>query len=177
MGNNLNYNCITNTEYINLNEKNHLKRAQQKLKTMPNSKLPQEMLKATVAAMLRGTHVVEDVCSVVNQFPDGWISFSDIKGKDNMGKFHFELKFIKSLEVNDDFIKAYVFKEDKNTIWILIKDSSFDFNKNYLKYAREFKKNNECDFDIVIFDEDEMDELEEQLKYIGEYKEMKKDAN
>lgn len=176
MVNNLKYECINNTSYINLHRGDHLEKAQQKLKEMPNSMLPQEMLKATVRAMTLGKPVVEEVCEIVNKCPDGWISFNDDKGKSAMNKFEYELKFIEDIKSNDDFIEAYMVREEINSIWIIIKDASFQFNKKYLKCAREFKKNNNCEFNIVIFDESQIDEVKEQLKYYDDYEVAYKDA-
>jgi predicted transcriptional regulator len=80
-----------------------------------------------------------------------------------------EKQFINHIQNYGDFVCAYILKEDKNVIWIVIKDAKYEYNVKYLRSERQFKKNNNCDFETIIFSEDEIEEIKEQLKYMGEY--------
>lgn len=91
-------------------------------------------------------------------------------------EFPKEREFLNSVENNDDFCLGIILKDDVNSIWIVIKDSSFQFNKKYLKCAREFKEYNKCEFDLLIFDEEEIEEVKEQISFIKNYEVVLKNA-
>ena len=46
--------------------------------------------------------------------------------------------------------------------------------KVYLQSAREFKEENDCDFDIIIFDKKQLLNVEEQIKYMGPHEVISK---
>lgn len=81
-------------------------------------------------------------------------------------------KFINSIKTYDDFVQAYIVKDyDIPEIWIIIKESNFENNVKYLKFTREFKFNNNCEnlFDVMIFDEEQLEEIKEELSYMDYY--------
>lgn len=86
----------------------------------------------------------------------------------------FVLNFVDSLKKESDFIKAYVFDEGtQKKLWIIIKETGLEQNIKYLKLYREYKC--EDDFNIILFEEDEEQEILEQISYInGTYKEILK---
>lgn len=84
--------------------------------------------------------------------------------------FFREIIFINSLKINDDFCEAIVINDDNSLVWIVIKESNFKNNKKYFKYAREFKKNNECDFEMTIFDEKQLEQMKEEIISYKNYK-------
>jgi hypothetical protein len=86
-----------------------------------------------------------------------------------LNEYKLEKQFIKHIQNYGDFVCAYILREDKNVIWIVIKNARYEYNVKYLRSERQFKKNNSCDFETIIFSEDEIEEIKEQLKYMGEY--------
>lgn len=154
------------SEYKSIDKENLLKETQEILKSIPNSELPTEMLKTTVKSMAEGLPVVSEVCKTIN----GWVSLN-ARREDDMSKFVNELKFIEQIKTNDDYIKSYILynDDDINTIWVIIEESIFAYNRKYLKLAREFKSNNNCEFNLSIFDKDDVDGINEQLKYVKVY--------
>ena len=122
------------------------------------------MLEATIKATYEYKDTITEVCETVN----GWIAFEN-KEKDSINMFINETKFIDEIKENDDFVNAYIVQEDVCTIILIIKDAIFTQNKKYLRYAREFKELNNCEFNLSIFDLDDLDEVEEQLSYMNVY--------
>lgn len=158
------YKSIAEEKHLKEIQKNLLRETQRNLKSIENSELPSKMLTATTKAMAENKQVVTEVCNMVN----GWIAFEN-KKKDSKKMFVNETKFINEIRKNDDFIDAYIVEEDICTIILIIKDAIFANNKKYLKYAREFKELNSCEFNLSIFDLEDLDEVEEQLKYMKVY--------
>jgi len=91
-----------------------------------------------------------------------------------LNKYIKEKEFINTIKSNDDFVCAYTLEEEINTVWIIIKEAVFKFKKKYLQSAREFREENLYNFNVVIFDEEQLDEIKEQLKYIGKYQYIEK---
>lgn len=86
------------------------------------------------------------------------------------------LNFVKLIEKENDYISSYVINEGVYSVWIVIKNSTFKENKKYLKSAREYKKEFNCEFELIIFDLEQKEEVLEQLKYIKCYKGFGKNA-
>lgn len=91
-----------------------------------------------------------------------------------MEKYKWERMFVNSVISNNDFKKAYILEEEKNTIWFVIDNFQFKYKKVYLQSAREFKEENDCDFDIIIFDKKQLLNVEEQIKYMGPHEVISK---
>lgn len=158
-------------EYSDINEEvSNLKlsKTQSKIKKLPNSELLLEVTKSVAKSMHTGGLVVADMCKTIDNYMDknGWINLSNNRSEENMKSFELEEKWINTVKSNYDFICAYTLVEERNSIWIVIKDSSFNFKKIYLKSAREFREKNNCEFNLIIFEEEQRLEVEEQLKYM-----------
>lgn len=82
------------------------------------------------------------------------------------------LNFISLLKKEDDFIKAYAFDEGtQKNVWIIIKETGLEQNIKYMKLYREYKCEDE--FNIILFEEDEEQEILEQISYITNYIKLK----
>lgn len=86
-----------------------------------------------------------------------------------MNKYIKEKEFINSIKTNDDFVCSYVLTEDSNVIWIVIKDARYEFNVKYIRSKRQFETINNCKFEIILFSDDEIEGINEQLMYMGEF--------
>ena len=92
-------------------------------------------------------------------------------------KYILEKEFINTIKGNDDFVCAYIVEEDKNLniIWIVIKDARFENNIKYFHSERAFRQTNNCNIETIILDESEIDEIQEELKYIDKYELVNKE--
>lgn len=69
----------------------------------------------------------------------------------------------------EDFCFSYIINDITYTLWVIIKDACFENNRKYLRAARNYKRENNLEFNLIIFDEDQVKELEEQLQYMENY--------
>lgn len=179
MVNNINkvvyFNVHEEYNYISEEEKSNLGHTQKRLKSMANNELLLDVTKTVARAMEKGMPVVGEMCRTINQhYSDGWMSFSNSKSEERMAEFNMEIKFINTIKLNEDFVCAYVLKEEINTIWVIIKDSTFKFKKKYLQHARVFRENNKSEFNLIVFEEEQLDEIQLQLNYVEGYEVCKK---
>lgn len=71
-------------------------------------------------------------------------------------------QFIESIKQESDFVKAYVFGNEYENAWVIINEASLENELKYMRLYREFN----CDaFSILLFEEDEEEDILEQLKY------------
>lgn len=162
-------NVINEIKFIKIEqtkeEKNLIKDTQKLLKNYGKDKLPAEMFKSVVSSMAEDKPVVSNLCETVTEY----LMKSSIGIGEKVNMFN---SFINLLKNEEDCIKVIHVEEDKDNFWIIIKDCSFKNNKKYFRIAREFKKDNKIDFNITLFGEDQISEVEEQLKSYRNYEEF-----
>lgn len=157
--------------YTCINEDDILSDTQSRLKE-EDDKLLLEITKISAKCDFNNIGSTRPICEAIREHKKkDWITFSNIENEVNMKEYVNETLFIESIKSNEDFIRAYIVEEEKNNIWILIQESTFEYNKKYLEYKNKFQlQNSEADFNITIFDEDELEDLEEELSYKENYK-------
>lgn len=86
-------------------------------------------------------------------------------------------EFIKQVMEYDDFKSGIIIENSSNSVWIVIEDACFKENRKYIRSAREFNNNNNCNIELTIFDIQQMDSMYDQLKsYKNQYKVFKKNG-
>lgn len=162
-------------EYTTMGSENtQVKLAQMNLKRLnQDTELPEKMLKSAIEAWSKGGQILTSICETVNDYCV--FSSNKVEGE-NMKNYLKEVEFVDSIKNNDDFYSAIILKEDINCIWIVIEDATFNHNKKYLKSARVFKRENECEFNITIFNRDQIKDMYEQLQSYENYMVVNKDA-
>lgn len=159
----LKLNKFRKVEY-NTNDKNMVKNTQRALKSINNCKLPAQMFRNVIESIDKEREIIPSLCNEVSEYFRSYQN-SMIEGRIGMDKFIYEIK------KQSDFIKAFSVMEECQMFMIVIKDASFKNNKKYFKLAREIKREYECNFEITIFEENELIELMEQLKNYDSYRE------
>lgn len=171
MGNTLS-NAVNFSEYkayTCINENDILSDTQARLKES-DDKLLLEITKISARCDHNSTESTTPICKAIREHKKNeWVSFSSIEDEENMEKYIYEKKFVNLIKSNEDFIRAYILEEEKNTIWVVINDFAFKYKKIYLQEAREFKEKNDCEFDMFIFDKKQLDNIDKQLNFMGEY--------
>lgn len=156
-------------------EDNSVKSAQEKLHKIKNGeytesdirKLPEIIMKDIIKSVAEGQFVLPAVCDTVEQWHLG-SSIVCVKG-DSMDKYKYAKNFVESLKKQDDFQKAYIFEiEDDVSLWIIVESAEYNTNKKYLQFMREHKNVSRDyeEFEFLIFDKDEEDEIKEQISYL-----------
>lgn len=158
-------NKFRKVEY-NTNDKNMVKNAQSALKSIDDyCNLPTKMFRNVIESIDKEEEkIIPNLCNEVLEYFKSYQN-SIIEGRIGVDKFIYEIKR------QSDFIKAFSVMEECQMFMIVIKDASFRNNKKYFKLAREIKKEYDCNFEITIFEENELVELMEQLKNYEKYKE------
>lgn len=162
-------------EYTFNNGNDILRKTQELLKKSKEDKILLDITKTSLECDSKGDFSTIPICKIINKYKsesDDWIAFSNDLCEENMSKYKLEEMFINLININKEFIKSYIVEEEINTVWIVVNELDFELTKKYIKTAREFKEKNNCDFNIVMFEEDEIEDIEEQLKYIDNYKEI-----
>ena len=183
MGNLKTWNNFHILDHNNSQKSNLLKDTQCKLKSIKNGEydietvrlLPEKILNSMVKSIFEGLPPLDNVCSEIQWL----ISPSESNDEEvNMEKFDWQVKLIKQLQAQDDFIKAYIFNETNQVnLWIVIAETGLDKNLKYIKLCREYECKYNCDFSIILFEEDEEKEILEQISFItAECKEVTKDG-
>lgn len=171
MVNNLNkvVNIHEYNSYTSINENDILSDTQSRLKKDPSTynKLLLEITKISARCDHINKGSTKHICEAIRKHKkDDWLSFPSIKDEEDMGNYIYEKKFVNLIKSNEDFIRAYIVEEEKINIWIIIKESTFEYNEKYLSAKNEFLSDKKTNFDILIFDEDDIEEIEEELIYI-----------
>lgn len=157
---------------IRSGEDNQIKLAQKNLKMLnENTLLPERMLKSAIESWSKNGHILNSISRTINDY---CVSSSINNIGEPMEKYCDETKFINSIKEYDDFCSAIILREDVNVIWLVIEDASFENNKKYLKSARIFRRDNECEFNITIFDITQVRDMKEQLESYQGYKVIEK---
>lgn len=179
MGNALNkvVNLEAYKEYIYINENDIISDTQKRLKNDGDTLLL-EIVKISTKCDHERMPSAEKICKTIrSNKKDEWLSFSSNEDEADMREYIYEEKFIKLIQLNKDFIEAYIVEEEKINIWIVIQESKFENNKKYFDEKRRFEMANEnIKFDIMIFDEDEREDFEEELNYREVYKKVCKNG-
>jgi hypothetical protein len=114
-------------------------------------------------------------CCFTDEFNEiicSWNSSSPKIGRVNVSMLE---EFISDLRVNNEFIKAYVFKdENKIKLWIVVKDSVSD--KADEIYSDFLNTYNDDEYSIMIYDNEVLEYVEKQVKFItNNYEVVSKD--
>lgn len=153
-------------------EDNQIKLAQKNLRMLnENTLLPEKMLKSAIESWSKNGHILNSISRTINDY---CVSSSINVIGEYMEKYCNEIKFVNLIMNYDDFYSAIILKEDINVIWLVIDDASFENNKKYLKSARVFRRDNNCEFNITIFDKEQIQDMNEQLESYESYKVIKK---
>lgn len=149
-------------------EDNQIKLAQKNLRMLnENTLLPEKMLRSALESWSKNGHILNSISRTINDY---CVSSSIKVIGDYMEEYCNEIKFVNSIRNYDDFYSAIILKEDINVIWLVIDDASFENNKKYLKSARVFRRDNNCEFNITIFDKEQIRDMNEQLESYKNYK-------
>lgn len=160
-------------EYKYSNENDILRETQKMLRNSVEDALLLKITQLSAKCDYEGEFSTPPICKLIKNYKSGiWVPFSNALSEGEMDKYKFEKLFIESIKSSSDFITAYFLTEEINTIWLVIKEFTFEANENYFKIARNFKNNNNCDFNLVIFEEDELEEVKEEIKYFDGYEEF-----
>ena len=149
----------------NTNEKNMIKNVQKSLSELEHGELPSKMFKSTCKSMMEGTPVVSGLCEVIYEYIKSYNS--NLTEEFKMTE---RLKgFIENIKSEEDFVSGIIVQEEICNVWIIIKEACFRANKKYFKYARDYEKNSDINFNITIFSEEEIEEIKEELKSYSKY--------
>lgn len=152
--------------YTFINENDILSDTQARLKES-DDKLLLEITQISAKCDHNNIGSTKHICEAIREHKKNeWVSFSNNVQEGKMEKYIYENLFVNSIKAKDDFIKAYIVEEEKINIWIIIEESTFEYNEKYLSAKNEFQSVNKTDFDILIFDKDDIEEVEEELMYI-----------
>lgn len=134
-----------------------------KKESTQGAKLLLEVSKLLVKCSLENRQHTTEFHNYVAGNKHKWISLA---GAEDDMKNNLEKKYLANIANKEDFFGAFILEEDnQKTIWIISKKYNLKNSKEYIKAAREFKINHDCNFNIVIFDIDEIEEVREQIKY------------
>lgn len=160
-------------EYKYSNENDILRETQKLLRNDCEDALLLKITQLSAKCDYEGKFSTPPICKLIRNYKSEiWIPFSNDLSEGEMDKYKFEKLFIERIKNSSDFITAYFLTEEINTIWLVIKEFTFEANENYFKIARSFKNNNNCDFNLVLFEKDELEEVKEEIKYFDEYEEF-----
>lgn len=150
-----------NKFYINghkdSSEENYVKDAQIKLNNMENRELPMQMLHDLIEAIDNGQNPLKEVSNtILNYRHFGILEKSDAMKIEKLISNLQELKVYKNI---------YYFKDkDIKKLWLVIDDSDVNDIINCTNIIEEYIDNNKLiNFDYMIFGEDKVDGIKENL--------------
>ena len=152
-------------EYTN-DKETMIKKAQRILNEEIDSEIASRLFKTATKCVMEGQDILPNISQeVINYAKElnnsiGVVSLESIKFQ----------AFIDEIKKEKDFIKAYIIQQDIEKIWIVIEESNFNNNKKYLRKARHFKKENECEFELTIFDKNQIAGMKEELESYQNYR-------
>ena len=162
-------------EYTYSSDNDILRNTQWLLNKSSEDKLLLKITQISAKCDYEGGYSTPPICEAIKNYKqEKRMSSYTILGEKEMEKYKWERMFVNSVISNNDFKKAYILEEEKNTIWFVIDNFQFKYKKVYLQSAREFKEENDCDFDIIIFDKKQLLNVEEQIKYMGPHEVISK---
>lgn len=155
----------------NYNDDALIKKTQKRLKKHDKDGLPSKMLKTVIKTMLEGEPVVSTLCDEVNV----WIeAHNDQLLEVSYGMPKEILELIEQAKKEEDFITSYIFKHGKQNVWLIIKEADYDSSIKYIRLARKILNAQYIDLELMIYSEDEIEEVLDELMGSNiNYKEIK----
>lgn len=126
--------------------------------------VPTRMVKDLYTAGIKGTAKYGSALDGMNEEIAGWKCFSNNTCGDTDMNRNKVISFINKISTQDDYIKSFLFKEEEvYSLWVIIKNAAHENRMNYIRRTREELNTESNLVDLMIFSEDEVDEVIDEL--------------
>lgn len=148
-------------------DENILKKTQQRLKAVEDGEVLEAIVNIVAKSVMEEKPVLNEVCKETQN----WILTSYTNKNEVSFMLHKNIKvFLENIKKENDFRKAFVFKDEKINIWIVVDEADYEVNSKYINFAREVLNKEYQKISLMIYSFDEVDEVKEELdgiKYIS----------